>query len=698
MPRRISRILIHCMVRNRLSSALLIVVLLAACGNAQPADSSTPQPVPRQTMVSTATITAPTEAAVSPVADTPQTVTQTAPTVHAPAGKPTTIDSIASLKTIAVLGHGVPYAIALNDDRSMLAAGGTAGVWLYDYPTLSPIRRLASDAPSINAVAWSADGQRVAGLGATTQQGSDTVWIWNAATGDVLHVLDDSPDMGRTLAWSPDGAKLAAGGFAAVRVWDTQTGNLLQTFEGLTPSTAVVWSPDGTLLAASEAIGSNRVYVWDPTGQSQERILELPSSGAGISGGAYSLAWSPDGAYLAAGGLDRLILWDTGTWTSLPVEGEASHALAWSPDGQKLAWGNQAGKVGQLRLQDGDWVAQNLGWHRGIVSSLAWISDSDVLLSGSFGMAGNPDATIKTWDVNEAKEITSTRLVDHVPLWTMDWSPDGNTLAAVEKTGTVWLWDVDARAEIGQWPDTAGRVTSFAWSPDGRLAATGNNEGRLQLWNASSRDMTADLDAGTDPIVNLGWSPNGQALATWSADGQLRLWDTATGSQRTRMAAGTPVGWNSLAWSPDGNSLALGTGANILILDGQTGESIGTLAGESEEVTSVAWSPDSAHIVSGGTDGAIRVWNASNQRLEQSVPDPHGGALDLAWSPRGDLLAAANADGSLSAVRTDTWKQAANWTSTPAGLNSVEWSPGGDVLVWGGSGGVVLVMGVPGKE
>lgn len=680
-------------------SVLLIAVLLAACGNTQPVNSLTPQPVPSQALAGTATTAAPTEAAVLLPTATPPTVTQPVPTVQASAGAPITSASIANLTTVAVLGRGVPYAIALNDERSMLAAGGTAGVWLYDYPTLDPVRRLASDAPWINAVAWSPDSQRVAGYGVMPQQDSDTVWIWDAATGNVLRVLEDSPDMGRALAWSPDGKKLAAAGSGAVRVWDTGTGDVLRTFEGLgLPFIAIAWSPDSTLLAATETVGSHRVYLWDLTGHAQERILELSSSEGTLGSGGYSLDWSPDGKYLAAGRLEDVTVWDTSTWTSLPVPGTSgsSGALAWSPDGQKLAWGNEGGKVSVLRLEDGEWAAQTLGWHRGIVSSLVWLSDSDVLLSGSYGFVGKHDGALKTWDIAEAKEVSSTQLVDHMPVWTMGWSPDGGALTAVESNGAVWLWDVAAGTEIGQWLDAVGRVTSFAWSPDGSMMATGNNQGQIQLWNARTHEVAARLDAGTDPIAAVVWSPNGQTLATWAADGRLRLWDTATASERAAVYAGVPVGWHGLAWSPDGSSLALGSDAGILILDAQTGESTGKLTDGDYKVGPVAWSSDGLHVVSGDSDGAIRVWNVGNRQLEQTVPGPSGGAVDLAWSPAGDLLAAAGAFGSLSVLRTDTWHEVASWIRLPLGLNSVEWSPDGDLLVWGGSGGILFVMGVSG--
>src|SRR5262249_48817453 len=128
-----------------------------------------------------------------------------------------------------------------------------------------------------------------------------------------------------SVAFSPNGKRLASADGVVVKLWDAQTGQVLQTFQR--PSRNVLFSPDGKRLAS--ASGRGRGEMLDAqTGQ----VLRSFEGGGG-------LAFSPDGKRLATAGGNSVKVWDVQSGQeqlTLPFD-KADESVAFSPDGKRLA-------------------------------------------------------------------------------------------------------------------------------------------------------------------------------------------------------------------------------------------------------------------------------------------------------------------------------------------------------------------------
>lgn len=175
-----------------------------------------------------------------------------------------------------------------------------------------------------------------------------SVSLVNLDTGTQRHMLADGIGGAATLVFSPDGATLVSANYDNdVRVWRTQSGELMRKVEDLTGAMfAAEFTPDGKQLVMGGL--DETIYILDAKTFALTRTLK--GHGETIS----ALAVSPDGRTLVTGGFDvittknpvKLVFWDlaTGVITRTVRAPHAVRALAFSPDGKMLAMTATGGK------------------------------------------------------------------------------------------------------------------------------------------------------------------------------------------------------------------------------------------------------------------------------------------------------------------------------------------------------------------
>jgi WD40 repeat protein/tRNA A-37 threonylcarbamoyl transferase component Bud32 len=237
--------------------------------------------------------------------------------------------------------------VAWSPDSRRLAldgADGTLKVW--DARERREVLSLGqAGVPGAFVLAFSPDGKRLAGAAKV----AGMITVWDVGTGDVLLTLPGHAGEVRALAWNADGKRLAsAGEDARVKVWDLAGARELMSFDYVfshTPNTIpgprrgagmLAWSPDGSrlVMAGTEEL----IRVWDTSGGDTMTLY-------GHTGVVVSVAWSPDGRRLASASRDGTVkLWDAATAQEVFSLGPPAHALeeqapalSWSPDGWKLA-------------------------------------------------------------------------------------------------------------------------------------------------------------------------------------------------------------------------------------------------------------------------------------------------------------------------------------------------------------------------
>ena len=163
---------------------------------------------------------------------------------------------------------------------------------------------------------------------------------------------------------------------------------------------------------------------------------------------------------------------------------------------------------------------QTLEGHSGLVTSVAFSSDSKLVASGS------EDETVKIWDVATGQEVQT--LEGHSDLVrSVAFSSDSNLVASGSFDETVKIWDAATGQEVQTLEGHSGLVTSVAFSSDSKLVASGSDGGTVKVWDMTTGQEVQTLDVG-DTISELSFDTSTPHLLT--NIGPIRLDNTLASS------------------------------------------------------------------------------------------------------------------------------------------------------------------------
>lgn len=436
-----------------------------------------------------------------------------------------------------------------------------------------------------------------------------SIKLWDVKTGKRLHSLREHSGVPRALAFSPDGQSIASADNSSLRIWDGATGEQLQVLENLSNiARGIIFSADSqaVILACNGFLKSWNCRTGEElwTRKLDERLEDS------------LMAFSSVTAMVALSDSRSITIWDYRNGKELrklSLFADSPSSMAFSPDGRLL----------------------------GVV-----------------------DRSIQIWHVESGKQL---RIIEVGPpgglsIWGLDFSPDSQAVIA-SKDGSIQLWNVETGKLLRTFTGHAD-VFSVSFSPDGQTIASGSYDGIVKLWDAKANEGEHTLvevrnknespaplphDEQQQPAV-VSWgslvyilsvevSPDGQTVAASFTGGYFKLWDAQSGNELRTFKYPSEI-TGCMAFSPDSGTIALTPwDSTIRIWDVKAREELQPLMGHTGNVRTVSFSPDSQLMVScTDNDDAPKLWNVKEGRELRTLDQKSSEVGYVSFSPDGQIL------------------------------------------------------------
>ena len=395
---------------------------------------------------------------------------------------------------------------------------------------------------------------------------------------------------------------------------------------------SVAFSPDGQYLAAGDTKGNILLRQ-----VADGRVIR---SFTGHSAWVVSLAFSRDGNTLASSSCDCTAkLWEMNTGQCLHSFDEHQQevwSVAFSPDGQTLATGCDDSRVRLWSVITGECFKVFSG-HKNEVLSVAFSLDGQKLISAS------QDSTIRFWNIKSGKcERIFKGHGDGVR--SLSISPDGQTLASSSNDRTVRLWAIETGECLQVLSGHSNVVLSIAFSPQGNLIASSGIDHTVRLWNVNTAECLKVFPGHSNTINSIAFNPQGNILASGSYDQSVKLWNVDT-YQCIKTWQGYSNQSLSVAFASDGETLASGGhDEKIRLWNVNTGSVVKILHGHTNWVHSVVFSPKNNLLASGSADKSIKLWDISTGRAIKTLWGHEAVVRSIVFSADGKILASGSED------------------------------------------------------
>ncbi len=222
-------------------------------------------------------------------------------------------------------------------------------------------------------------------------------------------------------------------------------------------------------------------------------------------------------------------------------------------------------------------------------------------------LVGDASGRLSIWDVDDNKMLHlsaagHTQVINDIAL-----TRDSRFAATLGRDQIIRFWTLNDDYRLAMEFETeGGEVKGIAYSADGKLLAFGNRTGQVFIWQLEPKQLARRLEAHANQVWALAFSPDSRLLASADRGGQIVVWEAKTGKQLQKITASEESVW-SVLFTADSRFLLVGRESEIVSYSVTDGSIDRIVDDKVTRLTRLIDAGDGVTLLSASAGGEVRI-------------------------------------------------------------------------------------------
>jgi len=533
--------------------------------------------------------------------------------------------------------------------------------------------------PILGEAYWSFDDSKVA----TVDKGGEG-YIYDAVSGELILAFPKggAEDYDSTGAWHPASElfMISQCGLyktwcydSNVHIWNITTGEEISKYAGILGH----WNPDGSLIFTfreDRSLNKNFVKILNTeTGGGVESFYSyFPKNASGV--GNPIVQWDANSNLVLTCGQGGAQIWSAtsktvlaqvpyrATTTNFEAEWDQERNYILVRDVKTLIRDpNPNARV--ITMNPGVEIPAPISYLAGN-AAVAWAPGGDRYLTSGCVIQDNrglcTESQIHLWD-RESGELLRT-FTGHTNVTNfLNWNAAGDKFLSTSWDKTVRLWDAESGKELLVLELPGKFIEGAFWNPDETriltyISSTFDRYNFASIWDAETGErilQIAPQDTLFDVLHTVSWNKDGSQVLTYYCREEFKkhycyaqIWDVETGDAVWRVDHVEGQYGGIASWNLDETLILTGSSNGVLrVWDVASEEDMWSVQAHEANLLSAAWSPDGQWIATGGADNVLNVYDGQSGEQVRSIPGFKDSIREVVYTRDGCAIVTRSDDG-----------------------------------------------------